>query len=126
MAITTNAVTRTSAQWSRPVTRWAVNGSSADASACEELVATPGSGYELVVLRIICCIGGAITATIGAGESTDNVETPVWGPFGGAAGTYELDVRDKPIQLTANKSLTVDASGAGTVCVFVEGYTRAS
>jgi len=126
MAITTNAVTLTSAQWSRPVTRWAVNASTADASGCEQIKAAPGAGYELVVSRIVCCIGAAITATIGSGESTGAVETPEWGPFGGAAGTYILDCRDKPIQLTANKSLTIDASGAGTVCAYVEGYTRAS
>lgn len=54
------------------------------------------------------------------------VEAVVIGPLGGAAGTYVLDVRERPIQITANKSLTIDASGAGTVCVYAEGYTRAS
>jgi hypothetical protein len=129
MAVTTNAVTVTAplgAQISG-ITPWQVNASSADASGCEEIVATPGAGYALVVTRLVIHVGAAINVTIGAGETgPGSVEAVVVGPLGGAAGTYALDVRARPIQITANKSLTFDASGAGVVCVYAEGYTRAS
>jgi len=130
MAVTTNAITTgpIQAAWvSQSVTPWRVNATSADASGCEEIVATPGSGYALVIERLIICIGAAITVTVGSGETgPGSVEGDKIGPLGGAVGTFVLDVRQNPIQLTANKSLTFDASGAGTVCIYAEGYTRAS
>ena len=132
MAVTTNAITVTApmaaaqANPNQTITPWQVNATSADASGCEEIKATPGSGYALVVTRLIIAIGAAITVTVGSGESTGAVEGDTIGPIGGAAGTYFLDFRDRPVQLTANKSLTFDASGAGTVGIYAEGYTRAS
>lgn len=129
MAVTTNALSVTAPleAWVNPtVTPWQVNATSADASACEEIKATPGAGYHLVITRLIVAVGAAITVTVGSGESGGAVEGDAIGPLGGAAGTYEFDVRDRPILLTANKSLTFDASGAGTVCIYAEGYTRAA
>lgn len=129
MAVSTNALTVTGPRDSwvgQTVTPWQINASSADASACEEIKATPGSGYALVVERLIIGVGAAVTVTVGSGESGGDVEGDKIGPIGGAAGTYFLDFRDRPVQLTANKSLTFDASGAGTVAVYAEGYTRAS
>lgn len=127
MGITTNSLTQERGPFGKPATAlWCVNGSSADASSCEELVAAPGAGYALVVERLVIALGAAITATIGAGESSDNVEEALIGPIGGAAGTYPLDFREYPIVLKVNKSLTVDTSGSGQVCVYAEGYTRLS
>ncbi len=127
MAITTNAVSVTAAiKDVYNVTPWQVNASSADASGCEEIVATPGAGYALVVTRLVIYVGGAITVSLGQNDNAGALETTLIGPLGGAAGTYPLDVRDRPIQLAANKALCVDASGAGQICVYAEGYTRAS
>jgi len=133
MAVTTTAITvtapRAAAQVNpnQTITPWQVNATSADASGCEEIKATPGAGYALVIERLIVGIGAAITVTVGSGETgPGSVEGDTFGPIGGAAGTYSFDFRDRPVQLTANKSLTFDASGAGTVGVYVEGYTRAS
>jgi len=129
MPVTTNAISVTSALGSqvRAVTPWQVNATSADASACEEIVATPGAGYTLIITRLVIHIGAAITVTVGSGETgPGSVEGDKIGPLGGVAGTYELDCRERPIQLTVNKSLTFDASGAGTVCIYAEGFTRAS
>lgn len=64
------------------------------------------------------------TETIACPDSYDTVETIVLGPFGGAADTYAFDFTDNPIQLATNKALTIDASGAGTVTLYVEGFTR--
>jgi hypothetical protein len=130
MPVSTNAISITAARgaWvSQAVTPWQVNATSADASGCEEIVATPGTGYHLVISRLIIYIGAAITVTVGSGETgPGSVEGDKIGPLGGAAGTYVLDVREHPVLLTANKSLTFDASGPGTVCIYVEGFTRAA
>jgi hypothetical protein len=125
MAITTNACALTgpfAAQLG--AARWSVNGSSADASGCETLKATPGAGYSLCITRLFIYLGAAITATIGSGTNAGAVETVLVGPLGGAAGTYVLDLRETPIVLDANKALTVDASAAGAICVYAEGFTR--
>lgn len=104
---------------------WQAAATSADASGCEEIKATPGSGYQLCIERLFIYIGAAITVTVGSGETgPGSVEGDKIGPLGGAAGTYVLDCRDRPIALTANKSLTFDASGAGTVCIYAEGFTK--
>jgi hypothetical protein len=130
MAITTNTVAVTGprhAQVGAGVTPWQINASSADASGCEEIKATPGTGYALVVERLVVHIGAAINVTFGEDEGAGGaVAAVLLGPLGGAAGTYVLDCRDRPIQMTANKALVIDASGAGLVCVYAEGYTRLS
>lgn len=129
MAIATNAITvagPVQAWVSQGVTQWRINATSEDASGCEEIVATPGAGYALCITRLTIGIGAAITVTVGSGAAAGAVEGDKIGPIGGAAGTYVLDFRDRPVQLTTNKSLTVDASGAGTICVYAEGFTRAA
>lgn len=128
MAITTNAVSVTGSFGSHirtPATPWQINASSADASGCEEIQAAPGAGYHLCISRLVIGIGGAITVNIGSGEAASTCETVLIGAIGGAAGTYVLDFRDRPILLAENKSLTVDASGGGAINVYVEGFTRA-
>jgi hypothetical protein len=127
MAVTTNAITRVLKPLGKGGDSWAVNASSADASGCEAIVAAPGAGYALVVERLIIYIGAAISVTIGEDEGAGGaVAAALIGPLGGAAGTYVLDCRERPIQMTANKALVFDASGAGVVCIYAEGYTRAS
>jgi len=135
MAVTTNAVTVTGsraaieANPNQSITKWQINAASGDASGCEEIVAAPGAGKCLCVERLIIGIGAAITVTVGSGETgPGSVEGDKLGPIGGAGGTYVIEFGGgaKAMQLTANKALTFDASGAGAVCVYAEGYTRAS
>jgi len=129
MAIATTAVNITGPLGAHistlPTSTWQINATSDDASGCEEIKAAPGAGYALCISRLIIGIGAAITVTIGDGAAAGAVETIAIGPVGGAAGTYAFEF-PRPIQLTANKALTVDASGAGAICVWVEGFTRAS
>lgn len=106
------------------ITPWQINATSADATGCETILAAPGTGKALVITRLVVYIGDAITVTVGSGKSGAAVEADFIGPLGGAAGTYILDVRERPIILTANKALTVDASGSGAICVYAEGYTK--
>lgn len=128
MAVSTNAVYVTSRRTDHidAITPWQVNASSADASGCEAVVAAPGAGYALVIERLIIYIGAAISVTLGEDENAGSVAAALIGPLGGAAGTYVLDCRDRPIQMTTNKALVFDASGAGVVCIYAEGYTRAA
>ena len=129
MAITTNAISVTGPFGSHLgtlPTPWQINATSADATGCEEIVAAPGAGYQLCITRLTIGLGAAITVTVGSGVAAGAVEGDPIGPIGGAAGTYMLDFRDAPVALTANKSLTVDASGAGDICVYAEGFTRAA
>ena len=103
---------------------WAINGTSADASGCEELVAAPATGTSLYLKKIAINVDAAIDVTIGAGETSGAVTTVIIGTIGLDANetfTYEFD---RPIKLAAATSLTVDASGAGVITVVAEGYTE--
>jgi len=101
---------------------WAVNAITADASGCEVVKAAPGSGYYLVIKHLTLICDANITVTIGEGESSSAVETAIVGPVPFASNGPEMDlVFNPPIQLTENKALTVDASGAGNIVLFVQG-----
>jgi hypothetical protein len=78
----------------------------------------------------ICDTTGALTAlpitvTLGSGEAASAVEAALIGPITmpEAGGTVVLDFTDNPIELTANKALTVDANRKGNICVNVKGFT---
>ena len=118
MAITKNNLTPAGAGF-------AVNASSSDAQGCEELVAAPGTGKSLYLTQIQVSCVSAISVTIGAGKNGAAVLAVLLGPFNFAATSgspVNLAFRDRGVKLTANTSLTVDASGAGAVQIFAEGY----
>ena len=102
---------------------FACNVRSDDISGCEEIKATPGAGKKLVITQAIISSAAAITITIGEGETGGAVTTAIWGPVTFAANQCIHWVFKHPVVLTANKSLTCDASGAGVVNIFIEGYT---
>jgi len=124
MAITTNTVELSPLCHGTTTSRWKVNASSADASACETVKAAPGSGYELVVRRLVLSIGGSATVNIGAGEESSACKRVLLGPLGGSAMTIPLDFGERGLVLDPNAALTIDASGAATVWVYAEGITR--
>jgi hypothetical protein len=102
---------------------WLLNGVSADASGCEELKAAPAAGLSIVVDRLtINCGAAALSLTIGQGVAAGAVETALIGPIAMAANTsLPFDFGPYGMVLAAAKSLTVDASGAGAICVFARG-----
>ena len=105
---------------------WIKNANSADASGCEEIIATPGVGKSLVIEHMVISSDSAISITIGEGETTGAVTTALIGPVTFAAGqsmSFPVTGRTQGIKLTANTSLTVDASGAGNINVWVQGTT---
>jgi len=99
-----------------------INATSADASGTEELKAAPAAGLSIYVDNLTINNGAsAISITIGEGETGGAVTTALIGPVAMAANTsLQFDFR-YGMKLTAATSLTVDASGAGAVCIFAQG-----
>jgi len=105
---------------------WAVCATSADAQGCETIKAAPGAGVSLCIRSLSISCVSAITVTVGEGEATSAVESPIIGPveFTATSGSPVNVTFNPPIKLTANKALSVDASGAGNICVIAQGYTE--
>lgn len=119
------AVTTTSLQTA--TSGWAVNATSADASGCEVILAAPGAGVSLYLESVLINGVNGITVTIGEGETASAPDAIILGPITFAGASWaETVVHEflRPIKLTANKALVVDASGAGAVCVLAEGFTK--
>jgi len=104
-----------------------LNAVSADASGCEELKAAPAAGTSIIVDHLtINCGASALLITIGEGETGGAVTAALIGPLAMAANSsLQFDFNDgffvHGMVLTAATSLTVDASGAGAVCIFARG-----
>ena len=104
---------------------WLINGVSADASGCEELKAAPGTSLSIIVDHVTINNGAnVLSITIGQGVNAGSVEKALLGPIAMAANTSLQFWFPFGMLLDANKSLTVDASGAGAICVFVRGRTQ--
>jgi hypothetical protein len=105
---------------------WILNATSADASGCEELKAAPtaSSGLCIKVKSLTINSAGAISITIGQGAAAGAVETALIGPIAFAANSSLQWDFNPPMELTKEKSLTVDASGAGAICVFAQGVVE--
>lgn len=97
-----------------------LNATSADASGCEVLKAG-AAGQSIVVDHITINSAAAITVTIGEGETDSGVTTALIGPIAMAANSSIQWDFPSGIVLTAAAALTVDASGAGAICVFAYG-----
>ena len=99
-----------------------LNATSADASGCEELYAAPAAGVSIYLDHLTINNGAsAISITVGEGETAGAVTTAIIGPVAMAANTSLQWEFPYGIKLTAAKSLTVDASGAGAICIFARG-----
>jgi len=101
---------------------FAANLRSDDLSGCETIKAAPASG-RLVLEHILISSDSAITVTIGEGETGSAVTTAIMGPIAFAAGQFIEWEFSSLVALSATTALTCDASGAGVVNIFVEGYT---
>ena len=101
---------------------FAVNGTSANVSACEELVATPGAGKYLHLRHVTISSAAAISITLGSGVNAGAVNNVVLGPIAFAANQTIQWIFNPSICLTVNESLTVDADGAGVITVFAQGF----
>ncbi len=116
------AIAVTSPQASR--SGWIKNATSADASGCEEIIAAPAAGVSIVIEHLVISSDAAISVTIGAGETGGSVTAALIGPVTFAAGqtiVFPFSGRTQGLIVTAATSLTVDASGAGNICVWAQG-----
>ncbi len=114
------AITVTTPQSAR--SGFILNGVSADVSGCEELKAAPAAGVFIIVDHLTINNGAnAISITIGQGAAAGAVEAALIGPIAMAANTSLQFTFPFGMKLTAAKSLTVDASGAGAICIFAQG-----
>ena len=101
---------------------WLKNAVSADASGCEEIIAAPAAGLAIKIRHVTINNGAnAISITLGQGETGGAVTTALIGPVAFAANTSMQWTFNPPMELTAATALTVDASGAGDVCIFAQG-----
>lgn len=103
-----------------------VVGNSTDLTGCEELVAAPGDGLSIYVTSVNATTSSGLqrAVTIGAGASAGAVETVIIGPLYLLSGSPGRVVFPRPVQLPANKALTVDASAAASITVVVEGFIQ--
>lgn len=99
-----------------------LNATSADASGCEELKAAPAAGTSIIVDHLTINNGpNAISITIGEGETAGAVTTALIGPIAMAVNTSIQFDFPFGMVVAAATSLTVDASGAGAICIFAHG-----
>ncbi len=98
------------------------NGVSADASACEEVVAAV-SGEKIKLRQLVLSNNsvGTIAFTIGAGETAGAVTTALLGPISLLTGQTLSLTFNPEMELAAGVALVVDTDGAGAVCVFAQG-----
>ena len=97
------------------------NATSADLSGSETILAAV-SGKSIKVRHITINSDAAITVTIGEGLSGGGaVATVLIGPIAMAANSSIQWSFNPLMELTAATALTCDASGAGNVCIFVQG-----
>lgn len=97
-----------------------INGSSADVSGCEEILAAV-AGKKIKLTSLACNSGATITITIGAGKTGAAVTNVLIGPCSFTAHkTCYLSFNPR-LELPINTPLVIDASGAGDVCVLAQG-----
>jgi len=105
-------------------TYWAFTGTDSDASTAIDIVAAPGLGLSLYITGVI--IQTAYDADAFP-QLQDGAATLLFGPWvSGTAGSNFISWKfDQPLKVTANKSLAVKCAAAGSVYVYVEGFTAA-
>lgn len=98
---------------------------SEDASGCEEILAA-SSGHAHYLTKLIIHGDAAIDVSVGSGETTGAITTVHFGliPLSAEAGLFEWNAPPgKGVKCTDETSITVDASGAGTLRIEAHGKT---
>lgn len=103
-------------------TYWAFTGTDADASTAIDIVDAPGAGRSLYITGVIIVTAADADAFP---QLQDGAATLLFGPFpSGTTGPVVINKEfANPIKVTANKSLAVKCAAAGSVYVYVEGFT---
>ena len=103
-----------------------LNAISDDISGAEILKAAPAAGLSIIVDHITINAKDAVTITIGEGITGGGVTTALIGPLSMGANSsiqwnFTKGFAVRGMSLSEATALTVDASGAGAICVFVIG-----
>lgn len=103
-----------------------------DLSTCEEIMALPSGASKIYIESVMIGSCDQLTVTLGDGETSNAVTAAVLGPIElntevGTAANEQVaaTIFDKKFirELAVSVSLTIDASGAGTVWGVIEGYS---
>lgn len=103
-----------------------------DLSSCEEIMALPSGASAIYIESVLIASTVSLTATLGDGETSNNVTAAVLGPLelNADIGTpadqqVQATVFHKKFvrELEVSTSLTIDASASGTVWGIIEGYS---
>ena len=82
------------------------------------LAAVAGQSHHITSITMVCIT--AITLSINP-FGIDNILGPV--PFAATSAPLTVIYSD-PVKVDENKSLLVKTSGAGAICVVIQGYTE--
>lgn len=99
--------------------RWAINVLETNAGTAEELVATPGAGFALVLDEVVIQSDDADAHP----QLQDGDATVLLGPLLSTVEGVSFVKPGMPIRLTANKALQLKAAAAGNIWVYIEGRT---
>jgi hypothetical protein len=101
---------------------WTFTGTDSDASTAIDIVAAPSGGRSLYITHAIIVTAADADAFP---QLQDGAATLLFGPFpSGTTGPIVIDHKfEQPIKVTAGKSLAVKCAAAGSVYVYVEGFT---
>jgi hypothetical protein len=96
------------------------NATSINVSGCEVIHAAV-VGKKIKIRHLTINSTSAISITIGEGETASAVDAALIGPLAfDALQTMQWDFNPL-LELTENTLLSIDADGAGVICVFVQG-----
>ena len=103
-------------------TFWTFTGTDSDVSTAIDIVAAPGVGKALYITGVILQTAYDADAFP---QLQDGDGTLLFGPW--LSGTLTANTIpwkfDNPLKVTSNKALAVKAAAAGSVYVYVEGFT---
>ena len=103
---------------------WAFTGTDSDASTAIDVVAAPGAGLSNYITGVI--IQTALDADAFP-QLQDGDGTLLFGPWiSGTVGANIINWKfEQPIKVTVNKSIAVKCAAAGSVYVYIEGFSAA-
>lgn len=97
---------------------------SEDMQDCENIVAGVARTTHYLK-KIMVRTATAMTITIGSGVDTNAVETIHIGPvpLDAASGFFAISFGERGIKCVTGKALTIDASAAGAIWLYAEGFS---
>jgi hypothetical protein len=108
-----------------PTSTWIINATSTDFSGCEELKAAE-TGKSHYITGFTVTTASAINISIGAGKSGSALAATLIGPLyftTGGPGVVNVDFPE-PVKIDISTAIDVDASGSGSSCVIIKGFTK--